>query len=148
MRQALVVGNWKMHGSRASVDSLLESLISGFENGPVEAAVCPTYVHLAQALARVGQELEFAYPDLSGELRLVSLELLAGTGRSDRFEITTTSVWQVSLHSPDDTTPLTDTDPSRRVREIDVSVNRPGVTVAARRGYSLRTPGQPPKPKK
>jgi tight adherence protein C len=38
---------------------------------------------LDQALARVGQELEFAYPDLSGELRLVSLELLAGTGRSE-----------------------------------------------------------------
>ena len=38
---------------------------------------------LDQALARVGQELAFAYPDLSGELRLVNLELLAGKGRSE-----------------------------------------------------------------
>ena len=38
---------------------------------------------LDQALARVGQELAFAYPDLSSELRLVNLELLAGKGRSE-----------------------------------------------------------------
>ncbi len=42
----------------------------------------------------------------------------------------------------------TNADPSRRVRDIEVKVNRPGVTVAARQGYSLRTPGQPPRPKK
>ena len=34
-------------------------------------------------MSRVGQELAFAYPDLSSELRLVNLELLAGTARSD-----------------------------------------------------------------
>lgn len=51
MRQSLVVGNWKMHGSRASVDTLLEALVSGVKAGSVETAVCPTYVHLAQALA-------------------------------------------------------------------------------------------------
>jgi len=49
MRQALVVGNWKMHGSRASVEELLGSLVSA-NAGAAEAAVCPTYVHLAQAL--------------------------------------------------------------------------------------------------
>ncbi|MBM3779633.1 MAG: type II secretion system F family protein [Acidimicrobiia bacterium] len=38
---------------------------------------------LDQALARVGDELQHTYPDLSGELRLVNLELLAGTARSD-----------------------------------------------------------------
>jgi tight adherence protein C len=38
---------------------------------------------LDQALARVAQELAFAYPDLSSELRLVNLELLAGTARPD-----------------------------------------------------------------
>jgi tight adherence protein C len=38
---------------------------------------------LDQALARVGQELAFAYPDLSSELRLVNLELLAGKARSE-----------------------------------------------------------------
>ncbi|MEJ2533347.1 MAG: triose-phosphate isomerase [Halioglobus sp.] len=52
MRQPLVVGNWKMHGSQASVDTLLEALVGGIEAGGVESAVCPTYVHLAQALHR------------------------------------------------------------------------------------------------
>lgn len=38
---------------------------------------------LDQALARVGGELKGAYPDLSHDLHLVSLELLAGTARAD-----------------------------------------------------------------
>jgi triosephosphate isomerase len=50
MRQGLVVGNWKMHGSRASVEALLGSLVSAGAAPRAEAAVCPTYVHLAQAL--------------------------------------------------------------------------------------------------
>jgi VWFA-related protein len=38
-------------------------------------------------------------------------------------------------------------DPQRRVRQIEVKVSRPDVTVAARRGYSLKTPGPlPPRP--
>lgn len=51
MRQALVAGNWKMHGSRSSVDELLKALLGGSLPSQVEVAVCPTYVHLAQALA-------------------------------------------------------------------------------------------------
>ena len=51
MRQGLVVGNWKMHGSRASVEELLGSLLGADAAQGAEAAVCPTYVHLAQALA-------------------------------------------------------------------------------------------------
>ncbi|RLA47198.1 MAG: triose-phosphate isomerase [Gammaproteobacteria bacterium] len=50
MRRGLVVGNWKMHGSRASVDALLGSLLRADAAQGAEAAVCPTYVHLAQAL--------------------------------------------------------------------------------------------------
>ena len=38
---------------------------------------------LDQALQRVGQELAFAYPELSDELRLVNLELRAGNARSE-----------------------------------------------------------------
>lgn len=41
---------------------------------------------LDQAMARVSQELAFAHPDLSSELRLVNLELLAGTSRSDALK--------------------------------------------------------------
>ena len=50
MRQALVVGNWKMNGSRASVAALLEALRGGLEGISTELAVCPTHVHLDQAL--------------------------------------------------------------------------------------------------
>ena len=50
MRQPLVAGNWKMHGSRDSVAGLLAALNAGTLADTVEVAVCPTYVHLAQAL--------------------------------------------------------------------------------------------------
>jgi triosephosphate isomerase len=51
MRQALVVGNWKMHGSRASVDDLLTDLVQGSRIPDTEVVVCPAYVYLAQAQA-------------------------------------------------------------------------------------------------
>ena len=50
MRQPLVVGNWKMQGSLASVEALLGDLVSATPVAEVEVAVCPTYVHLAQAV--------------------------------------------------------------------------------------------------
>jgi triosephosphate isomerase (TIM) len=50
MRQTLVVGNWKMHGTRASVDSLLQGIVKSMPARGAEVAVCPTYVHLSQAL--------------------------------------------------------------------------------------------------
>lgn len=50
MRQPLVAGNWKMHGSRESVGALLGSLLASDIADTVEVAVCPTYVHLAQAI--------------------------------------------------------------------------------------------------
>ncbi|MGE0361925.1 MAG: VWA domain-containing protein [Vicinamibacterales bacterium] len=37
-------------------------------------------------------------------------------------------------------------DPLKRVRELEVKVSRPGVTVASRKAYSLKTPGQAPPP--
>ena len=51
MRQALVVGNWKMHGSPASIEKLLGSMVDTCHAEAAEVAVCPTYVHLAQATA-------------------------------------------------------------------------------------------------
>lgn len=51
MRQALVAGNWKMFGSQASIDVLLGDLTDTLAADPgAEVVVCPTYVHLAQAL--------------------------------------------------------------------------------------------------
>jgi VWFA-related protein len=39
----------------------------------------------------------------------------------------------------------TNPDPTRRVRAIEVTVNRPGVTVSARKDYSLKSPGTVPR---
>ena len=50
MRQLLVVGNWKLNGSRASINALMSDLVrAAVATGP-EVAVCPTYVHLPQVL--------------------------------------------------------------------------------------------------
>jgi triosephosphate isomerase len=47
MRQALVAGNWKMHGTRESVRALTESLLAGIDSvGGGEVAVCPPNVFL------------------------------------------------------------------------------------------------------
>jgi tight adherence protein C len=63
----------RQHRIRLSLADALDLLVVSVEAG----------LGLDQAIARVGQELEFAYPELSGELRLVNLELLAGKGRSE-----------------------------------------------------------------
>ena len=67
MRRKLVMGNWKMHGSRASVDQLLHDLIPGLDGGQaIEVAVFPTFVHLAQAIgASTGAALTVGAQDCS-----------------------------------------------------------------------------------
>lgn len=50
-RKPLIAGNWKMHGSRAQVNSLLSDIIKGagvFANR-VDIVVLPTFVHLSTA---------------------------------------------------------------------------------------------------
>lgn len=56
MRKSLVAGNWKMHGSRASIEQLLCGLMKGLPSPdanalPLDVVVCPTYVHISQAMA-------------------------------------------------------------------------------------------------
>jgi tight adherence protein C len=63
----------RQHRIRMALADALDLLVVSVEAG----------LGLDQALARVGQELASAYPDLSSELRLVNLELLAGKGRSE-----------------------------------------------------------------
>jgi len=49
MRRPLVVGNWKMNGTRASVGELAGTIASGLPaNCPVEVGVCPPYVFIPQ----------------------------------------------------------------------------------------------------
>jgi len=51
MRQKLVVGNWKLHGSKAQLEDLLGGVIEGSENlnSAVEIGVCPAYIYLGLA---------------------------------------------------------------------------------------------------
>lgn len=49
MRQRLVVGNWKMNGSRSSIETLLAGIKAGAASVTVtQMAVCPPFVYLAQ----------------------------------------------------------------------------------------------------
>ena len=50
MRQPLIMGNWKMHGLRASVSELLNGLIPAAAGASGQVVVCPSYVHLDHAL--------------------------------------------------------------------------------------------------
>ena len=61
----------RQHRIRLSLADALDLLVVSVEAG----------LGLDQALQRVGDELAFAYPDLSEELRLVNLELRAGKPR-------------------------------------------------------------------
>ena len=61
----------RQHRLRMSLADALDLLVVSVEAG----------LGLDLAMLRVGDELEFAYPDLSDELRLVNLELRAGKGR-------------------------------------------------------------------
>ena len=66
MRQTLVAGNWKMHGTRAGVADLIEDVKQGMATvGGTRVAVCPPFVYLSEvahliagsAIALGGQDL-------------------------------------------------------------------------------------------
>jgi len=46
MRRKLVVGNWKMHGNKASITELLGNLAQASAAAGAEIAVCPPFVYL------------------------------------------------------------------------------------------------------
>jgi len=46
MRQSLVVGNWKMNGTRASAESLAQGIIAGLGENNGGIAVCVPYVYI------------------------------------------------------------------------------------------------------
>jgi triosephosphate isomerase (TIM) len=72
MRQPLVAGNWKMHGSHADNARLIEGLVQAFPTTTVECAVCPPYVYLAQvgSLLRSAElPIALGAQDVSAELK-------------------------------------------------------------------------------
>jgi len=66
----------RQHRIRLSLADALDLLVVCVEAG----------LGLDQAILRVGEELAFAHPDLSDELRLVNLELRAGKGRGEALK--------------------------------------------------------------
>ena len=63
----------RQHRIRLGLPDVLDLLVVSVEAG----------LGLDQAIQRVGEELAFAHPHLSDELRLINLELRAGKGRSE-----------------------------------------------------------------
>ncbi|ARN73006.1 triose-phosphate isomerase [Oceanicoccus sagamiensis] len=56
MRRSLVVGNWKMHGSAASIDTLVTGLQQQLANLPADQtdiAVCPPFVFIPQVISQL-----------------------------------------------------------------------------------------------
>lgn len=68
MRQKLVVGNWKMHGSRAQVQELIEGVAAGCVGlNQVEVAVGPTLLHLGLASELCVGKIKLAAQNLYAE---------------------------------------------------------------------------------
>lgn len=55
MRRPLVAGNWKLHGSHASVTSLVDAIRREMATlATLDVAICPTFVHIPLAVQRAG----------------------------------------------------------------------------------------------
>ena len=90
MRRNLVVGNWKMHGSKAQIRELVKSIKAGItEIGEkVEVGLCPTYLHIDLVAdliktTRIKLGAQNAYPKESGAFTgEVSVSMLTDYGVS------------------------------------------------------------------
>lgn len=49
MRKPLIAGNWKMHGSQAQVQSLINGIKQGIADIDANVLIIPTHVHLSEA---------------------------------------------------------------------------------------------------
>jgi triosephosphate isomerase len=52
-RRSFVAGNWKLNGSLATNASLLDGIVAGAPWQACDVAVCPAYVHIPAAVARL-----------------------------------------------------------------------------------------------
>jgi triosephosphate isomerase (TIM) len=68
MRRALVAGNWKMNGSRASNQALIDGIKAGLEGANAEVAVCPPFVYIADVAAQLqGTRIAWGGQNLSDQ---------------------------------------------------------------------------------
>jgi triosephosphate isomerase len=66
MKKKLIAGNWKMNGSLASNEALLQSLLAGIGQPACQVAVCVPVVYLAQCQALLkGSAIELGAQDIS-----------------------------------------------------------------------------------
>jgi triosephosphate isomerase (TIM) len=66
MRRKLIVGNWKMNGSRAGNTSLLSGIAAGLSNAKAACAVCVPAPYLAQCQAELtGSAIAWGAQDVS-----------------------------------------------------------------------------------
>lgn len=69
MKPKLVIGNWKMNGTRQANEALLEALITGISDKETsEVAVCPPFPYLSSVAARLqGSKIALGAQNLSPE---------------------------------------------------------------------------------
>lgn len=67
MRRKMVAGNWKMHGTRASVARLMADLRQQQLPAQVDKVVFPVSLHIAQVVAELGAELSVGAQDCAVE---------------------------------------------------------------------------------
>lgn len=70
MRRSLVVGNWKMNGTRTQAQQLVQTIVGGLRGiGSVEIAVCPPFVliPLVAATLAEGEGLALGAQNVSSE---------------------------------------------------------------------------------
>lgn len=68
MRKPLVVGNWKMNGSKSENDALLSRLTQQWQTDTVQMVVCPPTVYLQQAQALLSNSvIELGAQDASSQ---------------------------------------------------------------------------------
>ena len=66
MRKKLIVGNWKMNGSLARNESLIQSLLAGFDPARADLAICGSAPYLAQLQSLLsGSGMDWGAQDLS-----------------------------------------------------------------------------------
>ncbi|WP_101926832.1 MULTISPECIES: triose-phosphate isomerase [Luteimonas] len=66
MRRRIVAGNWKLHGSRAFAESLVDGIAAGLPDNGVEAIVLPPFPYLPGLVAsRGGRGVAFGAQDVS-----------------------------------------------------------------------------------